>query len=142
MGDDVVTPARSRAPWGRQQLKRVLVVEDDAAIARFVALALEEEGYKVTVANNGAEGLAALEKDDDQFPRLVLLDMLMPVMDGWEFARRFHQLYDRSVPIVVMTAATNAQERAAQVEADAFLGKPFDLDDLLACVERYTRDRT
>jgi CheY-like chemotaxis protein len=91
---------------------------------------------------NGAEGLQALEGTDHQFPRLVLLDMLMPVMDGWEFARRFRERYNRRVPIVVMTAATNAQERAAQVDADAFLGKPFDLDDLLACVERYTRDRT
>ncbi len=123
----------------RPAKRSILVVEDDAAIARFVSLALEEEGYTVLLAANGAEALDVL--GTGELPNLVLLDMLMPVMDGWEFARQFRERYDRQIPIVVMTAATSAQERAAQVNAEAFLGKPFDLDDLLACVERYSRPR-
>ncbi|MBI4498684.1 MAG: response regulator [Chloroflexi bacterium] len=114
------------------------MVEDDQAITRFVSLALEQEGYQVQTAANGAEAIAQVEQE---LPDVILLDMLMPVMDGWEFARRFRERWNRKVPIVVMTAATNAQERAEQIQAEGFLGKPFDLDDLLAVVERRTRGR-
>lgn len=127
-----------RAARQPQRQRRVLVVEDDQAITRFVSLALEQEGYQVQTAANGAEAIAQVEQE---LPDVILLDMLMPVMDGWEFARRFRERWNRKVPIVVMTAATNAQERAEQIQAEGFLGKPFDLDDLLAVVERRTRGR-
>lgn len=127
---------RTRAQCQPRPQPRVLVVEDDSAIASFVSLALQQEGYTVRVAANGQDAVAAVA---DELPDVILLDMLMPVMDGWEFARQFHERFGHQVPIVVMTAATNAQERAEQIQAEGFLGKPFDLDDLVAAVERRTR---
>ena len=64
-------------------------------------------------------------------PDLVFLDMKMPVMNGWEFTNEFYRLYDHRAPLLVMTAAADAEKRAQEVEADGFIGKPFDLDLLL-----------
>jgi CheY-like chemotaxis protein len=111
----------------------VLVVEDDASILDVVRSALEAEGYDVRTATNGKEGLERLA---DERVSLVLLDMRMPVLDGWQFAR---ELKRRSieVPVVVMTAAQNARRWAEEIDADAYLAKPFDLDDLLDTVARH-----
>ncbi|MDA8219052.1 MAG: response regulator, partial [Dehalococcoidales bacterium] len=98
-----------------------------------VAFVLEAEGYQVRTACDGCEGLAAIEKT---LPALVLLDMKMPVMDGWEFARELHARYDHRVPIVVFTAAADAGRRVAEVGAVDWVGKPFDLDALVAVVRR------
>jgi two-component system chemotaxis response regulator CheY len=70
-------------------------------------------------------------------PCLVLLDMRMPNVDGWEFSRRYYALSGPRAPVVVMTAAENAQSWCDQVGADACLAKPFDLDDLYAMVGRF-----
>jgi CheY-like chemotaxis protein len=113
--------------------KRVLVVDDDSAIREFVSMALEDEGYEVVTAPHGA---AALELVRQEAPRAIVLDMRMPVMDGWEFSRVYRQLPGPHAPIIVATAARDVEERAAQVQADAFLGKPFDLDALLGVVEQ------
>jgi CheY-like chemotaxis protein len=110
----------------------VLVVDDDPAILATVAEVLEFEGYPVHTATNGAEGLVAL---DLVAPCLVLLDMRMPVLDGWGFVRALHER-GRTLPIVVMTAAQDAQRWAAEVGAAATLAKPFDIDALLQTVER------
>jgi two-component system response regulator MprA len=111
---------------------RVLVVDDDAAIRRMVSQALAFEGYEVETAADGAEAVAAIARAR---PALVLLDMRMPVLDGWGVVR---ELRARSidVPIVVMTAARDAPAWAEDVGATAHLAKPFDLDDLFAVVER------
>ena len=84
-------------------------------------------------ATNGKEGLERLA---DGKVSLVLLDMRMPVLDGWQFAK---ELKRRAidVPVVVMTAAQNARHWAEEIGADAYLSKPFDLDDLLAAVARH-----
>ena len=110
----------------------ILVVEDDPAILAVVAEALDFEGYPVCTATNGAEALAVLQETR---PALVLLDMRMPVLDGWGFARA---LRERGIqlPIVVMTAAQDARRWAEEIEAPAYLAKPFELPDLLAVVER------
>jgi CheY-like chemotaxis protein len=70
-------------------------------------------------------------------PDVILLDMKMPVMDGWELARVYRQSPGRHAPIVVMTAARDAAQRAAEVAADGHLAKPFDLDDLFRVVDQY-----
>lgn len=111
---------------------RVLVVDDEPDIRATVSAMLEIEGYAVEMASNGADALAAVETD---VPDLILLDMRMPVLDGWGFAselrRRGHE-----VPIVVMTAARDAARWAAEIAAAAFVSKPFRYDDLIGAVER------
>ena len=110
----------------------VLVVDDEPELRSVVALVLSEEGYHVAQAANGAEALRVLEQTQ---PACVLLDMRMPVLDGWGFARELEARH-LHVPVVVMTAAQDAQLWAREVKAAGCLGKPFDLDDLLATVER------
>lgn len=111
---------------------RVLVVDDDPGIRAVVAETLELEGYRVETVADGAQALRAIERER---PALVLLDMRMPVLDGWGVAR---ELRERgvAVPVVVMTAAQDARRWAAEIAAPAFLAKPFDLDDLVRVVER------
>lgn len=112
--------------------KPILVVDDDPSIRTTVYEILDLEGYAVETAANGAEALQALERVQ---PSLVLLDMRMPVLDGWGFAQA---LQDRGIhlPILVMTAAQNARNWAAEIGADGYVAKPFELLDLLAAVER------
>jgi CheY-like chemotaxis protein len=109
-----------------------MVVDDDPPIRLLVAEALDTEGYHVLAAENGAAALDLLESER---PEVVLLDMRMPVMDGWEFAR---QVKARGLHLIIitMTAAQSAKLWAAQIEADAYLAKPFDIDDLLDVVAR------
>ena len=110
----------------------VLVVDDDPTIRATVSDILELEGYKVSTATNGAEALREVERGH---PDVVVLDMRMPVMDGWSFARELHQR-DLDVPILVVTAAQNARVWANEIDAAGYLAKPFDLLDLLDAVER------
>lgn len=110
---------------------RVLIVDDEPDIRATVSAMLEIEGYDVAEAANGAEALQAVQ---DHLPDVILLDMRMPVLDGWGFAaelrRRGHH-----TPIVVMTAARDAAHWAAEIAATAFVAKPFGFDDLITAVE-------
>jgi CheY-like chemotaxis protein len=110
---------------------RILVVDDDDSIRQIVRFCLSDEGYRVSEAANGE---AALEALDAVNPELILLDLRMPVMDGWEFARRYRLLPGPHAPIVAFVAALNATEECAELETAAILSKPFDLDELLAAV--------
>jgi two-component system, chemotaxis family, chemotaxis protein CheY len=86
------------------------------------------------------DGAAALPRAQEATPGLILLDMRMPVLDGWEFARRYRAGPGPHAPIVCVTAAADAAAAAArgtQIGAVASLSKPFDLDELLALVRRY-----
>ncbi len=109
----------------------ILVVDDDPSILATVSEILEFEGYPVETATNGAEALQVVESDA---PSLVLLDMRMPVLNGWDFAQA---LRERGIAlrIVVMTAAQNARRWAEEIQADGYLAKPFDLPALLNTVE-------
>lgn len=115
---------------------RILVVEDDESIAEFVELALTELEHQVVVAPHGRSALEVLERGPVD---LVLLDMRMPVMDGWTFASCYRERPGRKAPIVVMTAAADAARRAAEIGADAVLAKPFGLDQLQGVVQRAAR---
>ena len=110
----------------------ILIIDDDPAIRETLIEALEEEGYNVEAATNGAEGLAAIER---AVPAMVLLDMRMPVLDGWGFARA---LSERAidVPLVVMTAAQESTQWSQEINAAALLAKPFSLDALIEAVAR------
>ena len=109
----------------------VLVVDDEADIRATVAAMLQIEGYDVAEAANGADALEVVER---QPPDLILLDMRMPVLDGWGFASELRSRGHR-IPIVVMTAARDAARWAGDIAASAFVAKPFGLDDLIDAVE-------
>ncbi len=111
----------------------VLIVDDDLDIQQVVADVLEDEGYTVRTAAHGA---AALEQVAQQLPAVILLDMRMPVMDGWSFARAYRSRPGPHAPIVTMTAATDAKRWANEIGAAGVLAKPFEFDDLITVIER------
>jgi CheY-like chemotaxis protein len=114
----------------------VLIVEDDADLRDMMAQLLSIEGFDATTVSNGLQALEYLR--DHGIPKLILLDLMMPVMDGWEFRRE--QQRDPAiaeVPVVVLSALDRA--RAADLAADAFLKKPLDFDRLLDLVRTYCR---
>lgn len=113
--------------------KRILVVEDEADVRAFVEMVLAEEGYEVAVAGDGQQALDEVRR---RKPSLILLDMRLPVMDGWEFARRLHAELGESIPVVVMTALHDPSAAARQVHAKGYLRKPFDIDQLIATVQK------
>lgn len=116
--------------------RRTLVVDDDRDIAELVRLALTDEGYDVVVATNGSAALEALLAAPFD---LILLDMRMPVMDGWEFAQAYQATAEPRAPVIVVTAARDTAERAAEINADGFLAKPFSLEELFETVSRHVR---
>jgi CheY-like chemotaxis protein len=110
----------------------ILVVDDDPSILATVSEILQFEGYSVRTATNGAEALHSIR---EQQPSLVLLDMRMPVLDGWGFARELQDLGVK-LPVVVMTAAQDARRWAEEIGAAGYVPKPFELPELLDTVER------
>jgi two-component system, chemotaxis family, chemotaxis protein CheY len=114
---------------------RLLVVDDDVNIREMLDMVLVSEGYEVIVAAHGAAALGLL---DEVRPHVILLDMKMPVMDGWEFLRRYRHRPGEKVPVVVLTAAQDDKCRAADVGADAYVAKPFAIDDLIRVLDQYT----
>ena len=123
---------RPTPPPGRP--RPILVVDDDAAIRRVVAAVLADEGYTVAEAPDGG---AALARARAAPPRLILLDMRMPGMDGWEFAREFRTRHGHGAPIIVVTAEASARRRAEEITADGFLGKPFGAAELMMTAQRH-----
>ena len=110
----------------------VLIVDDDPQIRATVAAILSLEGYPIRTASDGQEALAEVVRE---CPNVVLLDMRMPVLDGWGFAEAV-AAWRSELKIVVMTAATNARTWAEQIAADGYIAKPFDIDRLLSEVHR------
>ena len=118
--------------------RRVLVVDDDDGIRQFIRMALEDAGYEVVPASDGRGALEAIE---GAAPDLIFLDMRMPVMDGWTFARTYRSGPSPHAPIVVLTAARDAAQNASEIDADAFLAKPFPLRDLIGLAARFAPPR-
>lgn len=102
----------------------ILIVDDDAELREAVQAALIAKGYRAEVAGNGEEALQRVAATE---PNLILLDMRMPIMDGWTFAQALRDRYGRRIPIVVVTAAEDSRLRADEVGANADLGKPFEM---------------
>jgi CheY-like chemotaxis protein len=113
----------------------VLVVDDDADMIEVIELVLQDAGYKTRSALNGQQALEAVESGG--MPSLIVLDMLMPVMNGWQFADVFHARYGRDVPIVVATAAEHVRSRSDGIGAVGVLPKPFEVSDLLRVVAHH-----
>jgi CheY-like chemotaxis protein len=112
----------------------ILIVDDDADMTEVVELILQEAGYPTRIAANGRDALDAVET---AMPSLILLDMLMPVMNGWQFAREFHARHGDAVPIVVASAAEHVRSRGDEIAANDVLPKPFEVSDLLRVIGRH-----
>lgn len=130
-GEGKTTMAAVHQPTGV-----VLLVEDDADVRFMLSMILEAEGYQVATAADGREALDQLRTRSR--PSLILLDLMMPVMDGWRF--RAEQQQDpalASIPVVVISAADGVPQKAASIGAAGYLRKPIDFDALLDMVRRY-----
>ncbi|HGK7946687.1 TPA: two-component system response regulator CovR [Streptococcus pyogenes] len=116
--------------------KKILIIEDEKNLARFVSLELQHEGYEVIVEVNGREGLeTALEKEFD----LILLDLMLPEMDGFEVTRRLQT--EKTTYIMMMTARDSIMDVVASLDrgADDYIVKPFAIEELLARIRAIFR---
>jgi CheY-like chemotaxis protein len=121
--------------------EHVLVVDDDADIRYALVDALESEGYGALSAANGLEALEML-RILPKPPSVILLDLMMPVMDGWQFcAEQQKDPLLSNIPVIVVSALPNIAEAASQVFASAYLKKPFPMADLVATVGRLCKHR-
>jgi CheY-like chemotaxis protein len=117
-------------------MHHVLIVEDDGATRDAMKLVLQSLGYEVVGAANGQEALNYLRAEDETC--LILLDLMMPVMDGWQFRREQQQDPALApIPVVVVSADGNVSQKAATLGAVAYLQKPVEVDALLDTVQRY-----
>jgi CheY-like chemotaxis protein len=117
---------------------QILIVEDDESIAEVLVDTLKDEGYSVRLSANGRDALGVLE---GWLPDLIMLDLMMPVMDGWSFRSAQRQLPGRAgrVPVLVLTGAREARLQAGNLAADAVITKPFELDEVVRTVGRLCR---
>jgi excisionase family DNA binding protein len=117
----------------------ILIVDDDARLREFVRVNLEMDGYSVREAASAAEGLAAL---DEEPPDLILLDVMMPEVDGWEMLRRVRERHGvDSIPVIMFSGKVDERtaEAAEERGAQAFIGKPFDPQQLIQSTKQLLR---
>ncbi len=107
----------------------ILVVDDEPHIVDFLSLLLEDEGYRVRQARNGREALSAIEQEP---PRLIISDVMMPDINGVELVQQLHHLRPKPQPKVILMSAVS---RAAPAPHVPFIEKPFDIDDILDIVD-------
>jgi two-component system, OmpR family, alkaline phosphatase synthesis response regulator PhoP len=117
--------------------KKILVVDDEPDLVETVRYSLEMEGYQVLVAHNGEDGLNQARKDS---PDLIILDLMLPKLDGYKVCRllKFDERY-KHIPVLMLTAKTQEKDRLLGKEtgADEYMTKPFDIDKLLEKVKFY-----
>ncbi|MDX6426543.1 MAG: hypothetical protein QOD52_1948 [Gaiellaceae bacterium] len=126
---DLETFLDRSGPGGKSGGPLVLVVDDDARLREFMRVNLEMEGYTVREASSAEEALGSIE---DQAPELVLLDVVMPGIDGWEMLQRMQERYG-SIPVIMFSGQVDANSAgdAEQRGARGFVGKPFDPQQLI-----------
>jgi len=133
-GVDATLTSSPEAP-GSETAKLILIVEDDVDLAQCSAEVLEAAGYRTAIAASGSEALSFLRTNNHT--DLILLDMMMPVMDGWTFREEQQKLPAlASIPVVVVTADGDARGKAASIQAAGHIAKPISIDALLDEVER------
>jgi two-component system KDP operon response regulator KdpE len=120
----------------RKDQRRILIVDDEPGLRELVRINLEHEGFAVLQAENGVQGLAMIQEEQ---PDLVILDVMMPEMDGWEVCRRLREF--STVPVLMLTARVQSQDIVAGLEsgADDYLLKPFNMDELMARIRALLR---
>ncbi len=118
-------------------MKKILIVEDDDNIRELLRLYLEREGYQVSEAENGAAGLSKWKAED---PDMMLLDVMMPVMDGWQVCKEVRAA-DQSMPIIMITAKGETMDKVSGLElgADDYIVKPLEMREVIARVRAVFR---
>ena len=121
--------------------RRILIVEDDHELRDLLQIVLREEGFEVDTCENGQLAIERLQegKKNKDLPSMVILDLNMPVLDGWEVATRLDadpELQD--IPVIVSSATKEQGEKAKALHADAYLVKPFTTDEILGVVELFS----
>jgi DNA-binding response OmpR family regulator len=131
-------PISAAEPRGKAPVARVLVVEDDDGIALVIQDLLEGEGFEVQRAPNGRAGLLLLH---DFQPDVIVLDLMMPVLDGWGFRAEQRQLASplSQVPVVILSGARDAANAAINLDAVALVAKPFALEALIEAIHAALR---
>ena len=116
--------------------QKVLVVEDDINIAELLRLYLEKDGFEVKIAHDGGEGLKLAESEQ---PDLVLLDIMLPVLDGWQVCRRLRKT--TKTPIIMLTAKGETEDKVSGLEmgADDYIVKPLEMKEVIARVHAVMR---
>ena len=128
-----MSPPHDAAAGGRPL---ILIVDDDPNILDFLSIALDDEGFEVHTAAQGAEGIAWLERNPGRQPSVIILDLWMPVMDGYAFLKAFRERPAPHAAVLALTAAQYSAANGPAIDAEAFLTKPFSLDDLINVVKR------
>lgn len=120
--------------------RRLLVVDDDYAVRQALVELLEDEGYDVRAAGNGQDALTRLQ-GPEPLPHLILLDLMMPIMDGWTFrALQQHDPRFHAIPVVVISAISDTHRQRAPIPAAAYIPKPINFALLLHHVTRVCAD--
>lgn len=115
--------------------KKILIIEDNEDISRALNEVLSDSGYQIETAVNGKEGLDHLI--NRELPDLILLDLFLPVMNGFEFRMRQMKIpYLQNIPVIVMSADACVRNRCKLMHIENFLKKPFELEDLLEIVQQ------
>ncbi len=120
------------------QQPRVLLIDDDDALAEVLRQALHDAGYAVATVRHGAAALDLVRQIE---PDVILLDLTMPIMDGWSFVSQYRRRGKPSARIVLLTGHPNGREIGANLGADGYVAKPFELPDLLAVLDQQLGER-
>ena len=119
--------------------RKILVVDDEQQLALALKIRLQSRGYEVTTAGDGQQALEAIEKDP---PSLIILDVLMPVMDGYSCLREINTRFGRNkLPIIILTARDRMKDLFDLEGIEDYVVKPFDHEDLLARIDRALKRR-
>jgi len=119
--------------------KKILIVDDEMDIVETLSMALEKEGYECMTANNGIDALNMARAEN---PNIILLDIMLPKMNGYKVARllKFDEKY-KHIPVIMLTARSQETDRIQGIEtgADDYLTKPFDLKTLISMIKNHIR---
>jgi two-component system chemotaxis response regulator CheY len=116
-------------------MKKILVIEDDASIRELLVEILEDQGYQVSYGTNGLEGIKSLESI---IPDLILMDVMMPIMDGYAFRKEIlHNPKWNLIPIIAMSAQEQGETKLADYAITNFINKPFELNNLLEKIRTF-----